>query len=130
MSDQVQDPRVQDNFSISSLKTSKLYQKFLKVIIPQEFYYVREEITPKASPNILQMMSFLIYSLCIMTFCMIFFQQLKITFKENKIVNEDISNHEWECQMISKVTSKYTVDIYEKFDLVNECSQQKNVQHL
>lgn len=101
-------------------------------MIPSEFYYVREEITPKASYSALQIMSCFIYTLCFISFIVIFLNESKVSFTESKIVDKDISNNEWDCQMISKVTSEYAIDTDETFYLVNtmqskgECSSTLN----
>lgn len=105
-----------------------MWTKLLQPLIPTQFYYVREEITPKASFNALKMMTTFIYMICLLCFILIFIQESNRSFHESKIVDEDLTDDHWKCEMISKVTSEYAIDEYEKVYLVNtmqskgECS--------
>lgn len=78
--------------------------KISNAIVPGEFYYVREETTPKAGPMSMLGGSIVVYFLSLGAFVALFIQQSNVRTTVTQIEKTDISDGTWSCTMLNKVT--------------------------
>ena len=99
-------------WAASAMKTAMLDEA-----MPADFYDVKLEVTPKAPPVAMWGMAAVAYLPTVVLFLLLVVQGMRVTseeisrrelveqaFEEIKVTSKDISDSEWTCTMISKVT--------------------------
>ncbi len=88
----------------TSREKDGILAKISNSITPGEFYYVREETTPKAGPMSMLGGSIVVYLMSLGAFVALFIQQSNVRITVTQIERTDISDGTWSCTMLNKVT--------------------------
>jgi hypothetical protein len=96
--------------SDTSADGDSIFDKVYHAVIPGEFYYVREETTPKAGPKQMMGGAVCVYVLSLITFIVLIMQQSKVRTTVTTIEKTDISDDKWTCSMLNKVSTSLPED--------------------
>lgn len=87
----------------------KTYHRIIEqnTVLPNEFFNIRKEVTPKAPLKVLYLTASLIYLLIAAVFVIFMVTQSAHNTTETMVSSTDVSGAGWECTMSSSATTEY-----------------------